>query len=74
MLMRFQETDLTVLKAGWVIGRGESKGERVELRVRACFQVKVEPIVVVVGNAAYATVSLLRSTSVDFIESLLRMV
>ncbi len=47
MFSRFQETGLTLLKAEWVIGTGESKGDRVEWRERACCQVKVLPPAIV---------------------------
>ena len=41
MLNLFQETGLTSLKDGWVIGSGESKGEVLESRVRFGLHVKV---------------------------------
>ena len=43
MFKRRHDTGLTLRKAVWVCGIGDSKGESVEWRVKACFQVKVEP-------------------------------
>lgn len=41
MLRRFQETGCVSLKPEWVDGRGESKGDFVEWRVRLGLQVNV---------------------------------
>ena len=43
MLIRFHDTGFTPLKAGWVIGIGDSNGDRVECNRRAWPHVKVLP-------------------------------